>query len=307
MRALLRAWLLCVLALAGVTAALAQGVQKVPPLNGRLEDRTGMLDAAARRALTARLEAIEKRSGSQVVVLMVPSTLPEDIAAYAQRVAAQWKIGRADVGDGLLIVVARDDRRMRIEVSKALEGAVPDLAAKRIIEQQMTPAFRNGDYAGGLNAAVDRLAVLIANEPMPAPSATGQMLSLDAAPWVPLGIFFFVGLPIVGGVFTSIVGRRLGALASGVAAAGFTWWLTHLVSWTAAAGILALLLVGVFGVGSGSWQRRRQSSAVWGRQTSGWSTGFGGGGFGGGGGGGGGGFSSGGGGDFGGGGASGRW
>lgn len=130
--------------------AHAQGVLPVPPLTAPVIDQTATLGEAQRAALVAKLATIEQQTGSQIVVLMVPSTLPEDIVAYSQRVGDSWKIGRRDVGDGLLIVVA-----------KALEGAVPDLAAKRIIDAQITPAFRAGDYAGGLSAAADQLAARI--------------------------------------------------------------------------------------------------------------------------------------------------
>ena len=132
-----------------VAAAHAQDVLPVPPLSAPVIDQTATLDEAQRAALIAKLAAIEQQTGSQIVVLMVPSTQPEDIAAYSQRVGDSWKIGRRDIGDGLLIVVAKSDRRVRIEVAKALEGAVPDLAAKRIIDAQISPAFRAGDYAGG--------------------------------------------------------------------------------------------------------------------------------------------------------------
>ena len=307
----MRRWLLFLFSLVlvgGAAAQSVQDVQAVPPLNGRVEDRTATLSAAQLRALTGKLEAIEKRGGSQVVVLIVESTQPEDIAAYAQRVAAQWKLGRREVGDGLLIVVAKGDRRARIEVAKALEGAVPDLAASRVIEQQMTPAFRNGDYAGGLNAAVDRLALLIANEALPAPSADERSGSGRGAgsgtPWGEWAMFFFVGVPIVGGVLTAMLGRKLGSLATAGAAGGVAWWLTTSAVLAGAAGVVALLLVGVVGVGAsrGLSGGRRGSPVIWG----GGGFGSGGGGFGGGSSGGGG-FSSGGGGDFGGGGASGRW
>jgi len=114
--------------------ARAQDVLPVPPLTAPVIDQTATLDEAQRAALIAKLAAVEQQTGSQIVVLMVPSTLPEDIASYSQRVGDSWKIGRRDIGDGLLIVVAKNDRRVRIEVAKALEGAVPDLAAKRIID-----------------------------------------------------------------------------------------------------------------------------------------------------------------------------
>jgi uncharacterized protein len=258
-------------------------------------DQTGTLTPAQAQALSAKLEGIERERGSQVVVLMVATTQPEDIASYAQRVGDAWKIGRRDVGDGLLIVVAKDDRRVRIEVAKALEGAIPDLAARQIITDRITPAFRAGDYAGGLNAAVDRLAERIGTEGLPEPSArpTAQRNS-EGFNLEDMAIFFFVAIPILGAVLTGMMGRKLGSLATAGVAGGLGWWVTTSLLIAAGAGLAALVLVGVMGVGS----RRGGAPVIWG--------GGGGGGWGGGGSGGGG-FSSGGGGDFGGGGASGDW
>jgi hypothetical protein len=157
---------------AGSAATFAQDVLPVPPLSGRVIDQTGTLTAAQNSALSAKLATLEQNQGSQVVVLVVATTQPEDITAYAQRVGDQWKIGRRELGDGLLIVVAKNDRKVRIEVAKTLEGAIPDLMAKRIINEQITPAFKAGDFAGGLNAAVDAVAARIRGEGLPQPSST---------------------------------------------------------------------------------------------------------------------------------------
>jgi uncharacterized protein len=299
----------CAFALACATVQ-AQDVQPVPPLTARVIDLTGTLSAAQRDALEAKLASLEAQRGAQVVVLMVPTTAPEDIAAYAQRIADQWKIGRRGIGDGLLVVVAKNDRAARIEVAKALEGAVPDAAAGRIIAEQMAPAFRAGDYAGGLNLAVDRLAQRIAGERLPAPAqkssrAAPQGRGFDLQD---LAIFLFVGVPIVGGVLKGMFGRKLGSLLTGGAAAGIGWWLTTSALVAAGAGVVALFLVGLMGFGGGRGGGLG-GPVIWGGggggpgRGGGFGGGAGGGGFGGGGGG----FSSGGGGDFGGGGASGRW
>jgi uncharacterized protein len=138
---LLLALCLSALTLLAPGAARAQDVLPVPVLTARVIDQTGTLDTVQRAALEGKLEAFEREAGPQIVVLIVPSTAPEDIAAYAQRIADSWKIGRREVGDGLLIVVAKNDRRVRIEVAKALEGAIPDLAARQIIQDAITPAF----------------------------------------------------------------------------------------------------------------------------------------------------------------------
>jgi uncharacterized protein len=285
-----------------VTApAHAQDVQPVPPLSGRVIDQTGTLNAAQQQAMSDKLAAIETKRGSQLVVLIVPSTAPEDIGSYAQRVADAWKIGRLAVGDGLLIVVAKNDRKIRIEVAKALEGAVPDLAARRIIAEQISPAFKAGDYAGGLNAAIDQLDRRIGGEALPEPlPSQGANRGSQGFDIGDLTIFLFVAVPIVGAVLSGIFGRKLGSFATAGVAGGVGWWITASLLAAGGAAFLALLLTGVMGVGSA----RRRGSGLGGGPTI-WGGG-GGGGWGSGGGGGGG-FSSGGGGDFGGGGASGDW
>jgi uncharacterized protein len=290
--------------------AWAQDVLPVPALVGRVIDQTATLSDAQQAALTAQLAALETQSGSQVVILLVPSTAPEDIAAYAQRVGDAWKIGRRDVGDGLLLLVATQDRKVRIEVAKTLEGAVPDLAAKRIINEQITPAFRQGDYAGGLSAAVTQLGKRIQNEglalPTEVPQGPGNQAD-DPMTWESLAVFFFAGVPIIGAVLSGMLGRKLGTVATSFAAGGLGWWFTASLAIAGAAGVVALIMVGVLGIGNASRSVPTRGGHGWPGPGGG---GFGGGGFGGGGGGGpggGGGFSSGGGGDFGGGGASGGW
>ena len=301
LRRLLFGAAVALLALAG--GARAQDVLPVPPLSARVIDQTGTLTPAQSQALAAKLEAIETQRGAQVVVLIVPTTQPEDIAAYGQRVADTWKIGRRDVGDGLVIVVAKNDRRINIEVAKTLEGPIPDVLAGRIINEQIKPAFRANDYAGGLNAAIDRLDRAIAGEALPAPTRKGAGAArrglIGGFDIQDLAIFLFVGVPIAGALLTGVFGRKLGSVLTGGAVGGLAWWLTASALVAGGAALVALILVGVMGMGAGSLGgsagRRSGGPIIWG--------GGGGGGFGGGGGG----FSSGGGGDFGGGGASGSW
>jgi uncharacterized protein len=168
-RRALAALLLLAAALAG---AHAQGLQPVPALSARVIDQAGTLGLAQRARLEDKLARFEEIKGTQIVILMVPTTQPEDIAAYANRVGNAWKIGRKGVGDGILIVVARNDRKMRIEVAKTLEGAVPDIAAARVIDETMAPRFREGDFAGGLDAAIVQLVALINGQPLPAVKTT---------------------------------------------------------------------------------------------------------------------------------------
>lgn len=283
--------------------AQAQGVQPVPALSARVIDQTATLAAPERAALEAKLAAFEAEAGPQIVVLMVPSTAPEDITGYAQRIADTWKIGRRQVGDGVLLVVAKDDRRVRIEVAKALEGAIPDLAARQVIDRAITPAFRAGDYARGLGQALDQLMARIRGENLPLPAAGQRGGGQPGFELQELLIFFFAAVPIIGTLLTGILGRKLGALATAGAAGGIGWWITASLLLAAGAAVVALVLVGLYGLG------KTVNRGVRGQlpHIGGWGGGYGGGRGGSWGGGGGGGFSSGGGGNFGGGGASGGW
>ena len=291
MRWCLGAWALFTLCLSlahADTGALAP----VPALTARVMDQTATLSTAQRQTLESQLTALEQARGSQVVVLLVPTTQPEDIAAFANRVADAWKIGRKGVGDGLLIVVAKQDRRVRIEVARALEGAIPDLAAHRIIDEVMTPAFKQGDFAGGLTQGISQIDKLIAGEalPAPAPSAqpkpatsSGSDMSLDTI----LG--FLAAAATIGFLIVTAVASLLSKLL------GDTWGIigTHLLfgglasaltgNWVA--GVIAMVVVAalfLWGIFGGSFVGGGGSSS-------------------------GGGFSSGGGGSFGGGGSSGSW
>ena len=300
------AWLLALLTWGLAAPAWSQDVQPVPELKARVVDVVGLLAPAERNALERKLADFEAQAGPQIVLLLVASTQPEDIASYAQRVADTWKIGRRSVGDGLLLVVARDDRKLRIEVAKALEGAVPDLAARQIISQAISPAFKRGDYAAGLNAGVDGLIARVRGEGLPAPAAAPNPNAGAPADegfdWQTMAMFFFVAVPVVGGVLSSVMGRKLGALTTAGGAGALAWWLSTSVLVAGLAGAVALVLVGVLGIGSALGRGRGGHGGgppiIWGGS---------GGGFGGGSSSGGGGFSSGGGGDFGGGGASGDW
>ncbi len=311
---MVRAWRSLVLAALALAALLgggglrAQDLQPVPALTARVIDTTGTLAAAERQALEERLASFEAQAGPQIVLLMVATTAPEDIAAYAQRVADTWKIGRRDVGDGVLVVVARDDRRVRIEVAKALEGAIPDLAARQIIDRALRAPFREGRYADGLMAAVAQIEARIRGENLPAPE-TGPDTRGDRAgdgglDLEGLAVFFFIAVAVAGQVLTALFGRKLGALLAAGVAAGLGWWITASVLVAVGAAVAALVLVGILGIGAVARRLGRGSRSL--PHIGGWN----GGGWGAGGGGswgGGGGFSSGGGGDFGGGGASGDW
>jgi uncharacterized protein len=293
------AWLLVL----GVGVALAQDVLPIPVLNAHVIDQTGTLDAQAQQSLEAKLSAFERDKGSQIVIYMVATTQPEDISSFANRVGNTWKIGRKGVGDGLLLIVAKNDRRVRIEVAKTLEGAIPDLAAKQIIDSAITPNFKLGNYAAGLEAAVLQIQARISGEALPAPSVGKKDgFYLGDFQWTDLAIFLFFAVPIAGGIARSIFGRKLGSVLTGTGVGALAMAITASLVVAGVAGVIALVVTLLTGHRSFGSTLGRTS-----RHGGGWgSGGFGGnsGGFGGGGGGG---FSSGGGGDFGGGGASGDW
>jgi len=299
-RRALAAFFLTAFAWAGLPA-LAQGLLPVPALTARVIDQTQTLDSAQRNGLETKLAAFEQRKGSQIVVLMVPTTAPEDIASYTQRVGDTWKIGRKGVGDGLLVVVAKNDRAMRIATAKTLEGAVPDLAAIRIIDEEMKPRFRQNDFAGGLNAAVDRLIGLVDGEPLPAPSRdTGESSGYGNDGIFGFlqhfGLFLFVGVFIGAPIVRAILGKKLGTVVVGGGVGLVVFLITASIAIAAIAGVIALVITlvaaaGRPGGGGGGWS----SGGGGGGWSSGGSSGGGGG------------FSSGGGGNFGGGGASGNW
>jgi uncharacterized protein len=311
----LRALLLLVASLAVALCTLpvrAQDVLPVPKLSARVIDQTGTL-GAKRDVLDAKLAAFEQEAGPQIVILMVPTTQPEDIASFANRVADTWQIGRQEVGDGILIVVAKDDRKQRIEVARALEGAVPDLAARQIMDRVMRPAFRADDYAGGLSGAIDQLEARIRGENLPLPEARGKAgqgrHAARGPDWSQVGMLFFVGVIVGGAILKSMLGRTLGTLATGAGAGALAFMAGAGIVVAGLAGVFALLLAGLMGFGSGL--RGLGGPVFWGGGGGFGGGGFGGGGFGGGGfgggGDGGGGFTSGGGGSFGGGGASSDW
>jgi uncharacterized protein len=163
-----------------VCAPLAAQTAAVPTLSARVTDTTATLDAAAIARIEAPLAALESRKGAQVAVLVIPSTAPETIEAYAVRAFEQWKLGRAGVDDGVLLVVAKDDRTVRIEVGYGLEGAIPDVAAYRVIQEYLVPRFREGDFSGGIEAATGALSLLIDGEALPEPMAIDPGVAYDS-------------------------------------------------------------------------------------------------------------------------------
>jgi len=274
-------------------AALAEVA--VPPLSGRVVDQTGTLSAGDISSLTQTLRDLETRKGSQVAVLIVPTTAPETIEQYSIRAAEAWKIGRKKIDDGALLVVAKNDRKLRIEVGYGLEGSLTDATASRIIDEIIVPKFRSGDFAGGISAGVARIVAVIDGEKLPAP-APRQQSDSGSLNFDPLNPFFIIPVLLFGGLIRSLLGRLIGSVASGGLVALIAWYLFGSLLAAVLAGVIASIFV-MFsdsitssgrgsgwsgGAGGGSWSGGSSSSSD--------SGGF-----------------SGGGGSFGGGGASGSW
>jgi uncharacterized protein len=264
----------------------------VPPLKGRVTDLTGTLKPEQIASLEQMLQSFEARKGSQIAVLMLPTTAPETIEQYSLRVAEQWKVGRKKVDDGVVLVVAKNDRTVRIEVGYGLEGALNDATANRIIREVIVPRFREGDFYGGLAAAADRMIRVIDGEPLPEPRPGPQV---EGGTLQILPVLFILAL-VGGAILRRAFGRVFGSLATGGAVGIVAWLLVGTLAIALIAALVAFFFTLIGGMG-GSGRR------YYGGLPGGYG-GWGGGGFGGGSGGGG---FSGGGGSFGGGGASGRW
>ncbi len=279
--------------LAGVLLMLAPAAaddrQPIPPV-ARITDSTGTLTAEQKQSLDTKLTALEQSKGSQIAILIVPTTQPEEIEEFSFRVADAWKLGRKGVDDGALLVVAKNDHKVRIEVGRGLEGAIPDAATARIIREYITPKFRSGDFAGGINDAVDALSKLIDGEPLPPPLEGKRSPSdrHDAVNSLILALILGFWARSLFGWLPRLLRGGLVALLCG----SFVFFISGIVYWAVGMGVYGLIVGLLGGVGGG----RFASGGGWG--------GFGSGGFGGGGGGGG---FSGGGGGFSGGGASGSW
>lgn len=271
-------------------ALLARADVAVPALTARVTDLTGTLSGEAVNRLESKLAAVETQKGSQIAVLIVPTTQPEEIEQYSIRVADQWKLGRKGVDDGAILLVAKNDRRVRIEVGRGLEGALPDAIASRIIADTITPRFKLGDYDGGVEAGVDQIISVVNGEPLPVPDKKWEGRTNGLGNLLP---FLLVIALVASSVLRSLFGRLFGSVATGGLVGGVAWLLSHLLPIGVGAGVVGFLFAMLAG-----------SSRGWTAGSGGWG-GLGGGGFGGRGGGGGG--FSGGGGGFSGGGASGSW
>ena len=243
-------WLLSLLVL--VFAAFPAGAeQAIPALTARVNDLTGTLTSEQREALDAKLATLERETGAQVAVLIVASVQPEGVEQYALRVVEAWKLGRQGIDDGALLLIAKDDRRLRIEVGYGLEGALNDAIAKRIISETITPRFREGDFYGGVDAGVEAMLKVIAGEPLPAPE-TQSSTSADVDDRFEQLLFAgFVLVFVVGGVLRAIFGRFLAAGLVALAASVITSFLFSSLLVAAIIGVLAFVVSLVVGIAGG--------------------------------------------------------
>lgn len=258
----------CLFGWLGAFAAHAQGPVPVPPLSARVIDLTGTLSGEAVNRLETELAAFEAQKGAQIAVLIVPTTQPEEIEQFAIRVADAWKLGRKGVDDGVILLVAKNDRRVRIEVERGLEGALPDAVASRIIADTVAPHFKLGDYDGGVTAGVERIMSVVSGEPLPTPDKTWESHGGGLGNALPV---LLVVVFAAGGVLRALFGRLPGSLAAGGLVGVIVWLLTHLLALGVGAGVLGFLFALLAGASSRGW-----TSGV-----GGWG-GFGGSGFGGG-------------------------
>jgi uncharacterized protein len=259
----------------------------VPPLTVRVTDLTTTLTRAQVQALEETLKDFETRKGSQLAVLIVPTTQPETIEQYGIRVAEQWKLGRKGIDDGAILIVAKNDRTLRIEVGYGLEGVLNDATAKRIGSDTIVPRFRQGDFAGGIREGVDRMISVIEGEPLPEPAADSTQEGSDLRHYALVALLFAF---FMGGFLRSILGRLPGGLVTGGVLAYLAWLVSGAVSVALVAALIGFAVT-LFGGGL----IRPMIGGIAGGRSRGTGFGTGLGGF------------RGGGGGFGGGGASGRW
>jgi uncharacterized protein len=293
MRLRAAAGVLLALLLGVVGLAGAQGLVAIPKLEARVTDLTGTLTAEQQSSLEEKLAAFEARKGTQIVVLIVPTTHPEEIEQYSIRVVEQWRLGRAHVDDGVLLIVAKNDRRVRIEVGYGLEGALPDATANRIIAETIGPLFAQNNFYAGINAGVDQIVRVVDGEALPEPDhAWRGGRSRHVSGILP---FLFIAVFVGSSLLRAVLGRPAGALVTGGLTGVLVWFFAGLIGAAVGAGIVAFIFALLTGMNGGSGLGRMGGFGGFGGFGGGLGGGMGGGGF------------SGGGGGFGGGGSSGSW
>ena len=189
-----------------------------------------------------RLKDLQTRKGSQVAVLILPTTQPETIEQYSIRVAQAWKIGRRKIDDGALLVVAKNDHKLRIEVGYGLEGPLTDVTARRIIDEVIVPRFKTGDFQGGIAAGLTRIIGVIDGEPLPAPLPEASH-EIDAG-WLdfvfsPFGLLAYVAIATM---LRGLLGRLLGSTATAGVIGGLTWFILGSLAVSGMVGVAAFFI-----------------------------------------------------------------
>lgn len=245
----LRVLLVCSLLLTGASAHAAKGLVDIPPLSAAVTDLTQTLSAEEQTALNEKLSQFSQQSGSQIAVLILPTTQPEDIAQFGIRLADAWKIGREKQDDGVIVIVAKQDRKMRIEVGYGLEGAIPDAVAKRIVSEQLSPAFKQGQFYQGLHVATDTLIKLIQGEQLPSPAkaqaAAGQQGLMH---WLPILMFAAI---FIGAILRGMLGSFFGSALTGGALAVLAGFLGATLLVMGLVGLAAFIFTLAMGGGQG--------------------------------------------------------
>jgi uncharacterized protein len=259
------------LLLGWVAPALA--LVAVPPLTGRVVDQTGTLSSGDIASLTQTLRDLETRKGSQIAILIVPTTDGEAIAPFALRVAEAWKIGRKKIDDGALLVIAKNDRHLRIEVGYGLEGALNDVTTKRIIDEVITPKFKSGDFAGGISAGISRMIAIINGEKLPEP-APEHWQGPSLANWIdPFNPFMLAFVFIVSGGLRAVLGRLVGSIATGGFVGVLAWLFIGSLGFAAVIGVIAFLISAVIDLMPSGGSRGTRGGWSGGSSSGGWSSG----------------------------------
>jgi uncharacterized protein len=259
------------LLLGWVAPALA--LVAVPPLTGRVVDQTGTLSSGDIASLTQTLRDLETRKGSQIAILIVPTTDGEAIAPFALRVAEAWKIGRKKIDDGALLVIAKNDRHLRIEVGYGLEGALNDVTTKRIIDEVIIPKFKSGDFAGGVSAGISRMIAIINGEKLPEP-APEHWQGPSLANWIdPFNPFMLAFVFIVSGGLRAVLGRLVGSIATGGFVGVLAWLFIGSLGFAAVIGVIAFLISAVIDLMPSGGSRGTRGGWSGGSSSGGWSSG----------------------------------
>ncbi len=244
--------------------------QPIPPLKHRVTDLTATLNAADEARIEARLREYEAKKGTQIAVLIVGTTLPEPAFDYSMRVVDTWKLGRKDIDDGVLFLIAKNDRKLEIRTGRGVQGSLTDAMTKRIISEIVTPKFRAGDFAGGIEQGVEKIMGVLEGEALPPPQK--KRIASQGVNYENFLILGFVAALIAGPLLRSLLGRFVGAAATGGVTGAAAWWLAGGMAFPIVAGVIIFFIVLMMGAMS-SGGGRGGSGGLGGWSGGGWSGG----------------------------------